>query len=152
MSKFYEIKDALSLSSYAKKYNITLRKIYRYIGDNLIEHYMIDGVAFLPDREIKLLKDSHTRNQLLNDVKILTRKEISVKNLTEYNNNIEKTNIKTTVNQGVNSVLNLTESSDNNVKILTLKKSELELIAKHDDMLNTSELKTKYDLIKKYLA
>ena len=142
MSKIYSIKDLISLNNYSKKYNVSLRKIYRHIGDMIVEHYIIDGVAFLPDEPISILKEHHTRNQLQNSVKNLTEKTFSVKILTQYLQTIE--------NQEVNSDKILTESS-NSVKILTLTENELRLIASHDDKLSKRMLNEKYELIKKYL-
>jgi hypothetical protein len=128
MNKFYEINDLISLSNYAKKYNITLRKIYRYISDGIIEHYIVDGVAYLYDSPIKLLKESHTRNQLLNSVKILTKCELSVKNLTEYDKVVE--------NQEVNSVKILTET-------------QTRILNTTDNKLNAEGLERKYKILKK---
>ncbi len=131
MSKFYVVKDLISLSNYAKKYNVNLKKIYRYIGDEIIEHYLIDDVAYLPDREIDLLITNHKRNYLLNNVQKLTSKEFNVQSLTlkdEPTDNEEVTN----------------------VQILTLKQKEL--LETPDVKLNAENLDKKYkikDLIEK---
>ena len=127
MNKFYTIKGLISLSNYSKKYKITLRKIYRYIGDQLIEHYMIDDMPYLPDKKIPLLFESHTRNQLINSVKTLTESVISVKSLTESNQEVE--------NQEVNSVKILTET-------------QISILNTPDVKLNSKNLERKYKLMK----
>ena len=126
MSKFYVIKDLLSLSDYSKKYNVSLRKIYRYIADGIVEHYNIGGVAFLHDSPIKLLTKSHTRNQLSNNVKILTETPISVKILTESSHNVD--------NQEVN-----------NIKILT--EYQEKIVNTSDSRLNALDLDRKYKIL-----
>jgi len=126
MSKFYKINDLLSISNYAKKYGVNYRKIYRYLADELIEHYMIDGVAYLPDHEIPLLIDTQSRNTLVNSVKTLTLEVVSVKSLTP--------SIESVDNQDVN-----------NVKILT---SEQETIISTPDVkLNGENLDKKYKIL-----
>lgn len=149
MSKFYEIKDLLSLKKYSEKYKVGLRKIYRYIGDELIEHYMIDGVAFLPDKKIPILKESHTKNQL-NSVKNLTLKKVSVKTLTEYNVNMEGVVIKPTVTQQVNPVKIKTESMDDSVKILSVTNEELKLMVTPEEKLSAGDMERRINLLKKY--
>ena len=126
MSKFYLIKDVLSISNYAKKYNVNYRKIYRHLADEIIEHYMIDGVAYLPDKEIPLLIENQKRNTLVNSVKNLTLETVSVKNLTS--------SIKSVDNQDVNDV-----------KILTLEQKRI--IETSDVKLNGKNLDKKYKLL-----
>lgn len=147
MNKFYEINDILSLNNYSKKYGISLRKIYRYISDIFIEHYIIDGIAFLPDKPIRLLQENHTKNQLINNVKILTKCEYSVKNLTLSTNK----KLQVVDNQLNNSDKILTECDNNSDKILTLKKTELELMVKREEELSSSKMVERINLIKKYL-
>jgi len=146
MSKFYEIEDLLSLSNYAKKYEISLRKIYRYIGDSLIEHFMIDGIPFLPDKEISLLKETHNRYELINNVKTLTSKTLSVKTLTSNDNIL----YNVSENQIVNSVKILTERGVDNVNILTIREDELKLMVCDDSKLSINNMKAKEILFKKY--
>jgi len=126
MSKFYVIEGLISLSNYSKKYKVSLRKIYRYIADKIIEHYMIDDVPYLIDEKISLLKDNHTRDELKNNVKTLTESVIYVKNLTQssYIND----------NQEVNSV-----------KVLTEK--QMNILNTSDINLNSKELDIKYKLL-----
>jgi hypothetical protein len=126
MSKFYIIKDLISLSNYSKKYNVNLKKIYRYIGDEIIEHYLIDDVAYLPDEEIPVLIKNHKRNFLINNVQTLTSKVISVKNLTLKEETIDNEEV-------------------NNVQILTLKQKEL--LETSDVKLNAENLDKKYKII-----
>jgi len=146
MSKFYEIKDILSLSNYAKKYMVSLRKIYRYVGDCLIEHYMVDGVAYLPDVEIPLLKQSHTKNQVADSVQILTRKQVSVQILTQRKEGY----MNVSENQVVNSVQILTDSGTDSVNILTIREDELKMMTCNDDKLSINGLEAKKALLKKY--
>jgi len=133
MSKFYVIKDLLSLSNYSKKYNVTLRKIYRYIADGLIEHYNIDGVAFLFDAPINLLNESHTRNQIKDNVKILTESSFSVKILTQSSEKID--------NQEVNSVKILTESQEKLLNTPDVKLSGINLDRKYKILEEIKKIK-----------
>lgn len=126
MSNFYVINDLLSLSNYSKKYGVNLKKIYRYIGDEIINHYLIDDVAYLPDQEIPLLINNHKRYFLVNNVQKLTLKRVSVKNLTLKDEVIE--------NQEVNDV-----------QILTLE--QMEILNTPDVKLNVENLDKKYKLI-----
>lgn len=128
MSNIYKINDLLSLANYAKRYKVTLRKIYRYVGDSIIEHYMIDGVAYLPDKPIPILMEKHTRDQLSNSVKNLTESTISVKILTQSSDLVD--------NQEVN-----------NVKILT--ESQIQLLETPDVKLSGEKLEKKYLILKK---
>jgi len=127
MSNIYLVKDILSLSNYAKKYNINYRKIYRYIADEFIEYYMIDDVPYLPDREISILKENHTRNKLRNSVKSLTLSVVSVKSLTQ-------------------SVENVDNQEVNNVKILT--ESQKQILETPDIKLSGNNLEKKYKILK----
>lgn len=133
MSKFYVIKDLISLSNYAKKYNVTLRKIYRYVADGIIEHYLIDGVAYLYDAPMKLLKVTHTRNQVKDNVQILTECEISVKILTESSKTID--------NQEVNNVKILTEYQETIVNTPDIKLSAENLDRKYKILEEIEKLK-----------
>jgi hypothetical protein len=126
MSKFYKIKDLLSLSNYSKKYGVGLRKIYRYIGDKIIEHYMIDDVPYLLDQEIPILKESHKRDKLQSSVKILTEKRVSVKILTQ--------STQTTDNKDVNYVKILTQSQNS-------------ILDTSDVKLNAKDLGKKYEIL-----
>lgn len=126
MSKFYIIKDLLSLSNFAKKYKVSLRKIYRYIGSEIIEHYLVDDVPYLCDQDISILKETHKRNELQNSVKTLTSKVISVKSLTQSSESVD--------NQDVN-----------NVKILT--ETQLTILSTSDVKLNSENLEKKYNLV-----
>ena len=125
MSKFYKVKDLLSLSNYAKKYNVNYRKIYRYIGDELIEHYIIDGIPFLPDKQISILVDDLRHNRKKN-VKTLTLEVLNVKTLTLPNKSVDNEDV-------------------NNVKILTLQQKRI--LDTSDIKLNGKDLDKKYELI-----
>ena len=125
MSKFYKVKDLLSLSNYAKKYNVNYRKIYRYIGDELIEHYIIDGIPFLPDKQISILVDDLRHNRK-NNVKTLTLEVLNVKTLTLPNKGVDNEDV-------------------NNVKILTLQQKRI--LDTSDIKLNGKDLDKKYELI-----
>lgn len=125
MSKFYKVKDLLSLSNYAKKYNVNYRKIYRYIGDELIEHYIIDGIPFLPDKQISILVDDLRHNRKKN-VKTLTLEVLNVKTLTLPNKGVDNEDV-------------------NNVKILTLQQKRI--LDTSDIKLNGKDLDKKYELI-----
>jgi hypothetical protein len=146
MSKFYVVKDLISLSNYAKKYKVSLRKIYRYIGDELIEHYMIDGVAFLPDKLIPILKETHTKNQLQNSVKNLTKRKVSVKDLTSFNTE----ELQLSENEIVGSVKILTESGEDNVKILTIREDDLKLMVTPENKLSINGMKARIALLENY--
>ena len=126
MSKFYIIKDVLSLSNYSKKYGVNLKKIYRYIADEIVEHYWVDNVPYLPDRELSPLIDTHKRNELINNVQTLTSKVVSVKSLTSTP--------ETTDNQDVN-----------NVQILTLEQKKI--LDTSDVKLNAENLDKKYKIL-----
>lgn len=126
MNKFYIVKDLLSLSNYSKKHKVGLRKIYRYIADEIIEHYMIDDVPYLLDEEIPILKASHKRNQLQNSVKSLTSKVVSVKSLTQ-------------------SVESIDNEEINSVKILT--ENQKRILETSDVKLNSKELEIKYNIL-----
>ena len=125
MSKFYKVKDLLSLSNYAKKYNVNYRKIYRYIGDELIEHYIIDGIPFLPDKQISILVDDLRHNRKKN-VKTLTLEVLNVKTLTLPNKGVDNEDV-------------------NNVKILTLQQKRI--LDTSDIKLSGNDLDKKYELI-----
>ena len=125
MSKFYKVKDLLSLSNYAKKYNVNYRKIYRYIGDELIEHYIIDGIPFLPDKQISILVDDLRHNRK-NNVKTLTLEVLNVKTLTLPNKSVDNEDV-------------------NNVKILTLQQKRI--LETSDIKLSGNDLDKKYELI-----
>lgn len=127
MSNIYIIKDLLSISKYSSKYGVNYKKIYRYIADELIEFYLIDSVAYLPDREIELLIKNHSKNFIKNNVKSLTLKEISVKILTLNTNSTDN-------------------EEDNNVKILT--SNQKRILDTSDVKLNAEDLDRKYKLIK----
>ena len=126
MNKFYIIKDVLSISNYAKKYKVNYRKIYRYLADEIIEHYLIDGIAFLPDKDITLLIKDQRGSSLVSSVKTLTLETISVKNLTL-------------------SVESVDNEEVDNVKILTLEQKDI--LETPDVKLNGAKLDKKYKLL-----
>jgi len=48
--------EYLKLSTYAKKYSIVKRKIYRYVDDDLVDNVKIDGIPFIKDIHFPILE------------------------------------------------------------------------------------------------
>ena len=48
--------EYLKLSTYAKKYGIVKRKVYRYVDDNLVDNVKIDGIPFIRDIQFAVLE------------------------------------------------------------------------------------------------
>jgi hypothetical protein len=126
MSNFYVLKDIISLSNYSKKYGVNLKKIYRYIADELVEHYWVDNVPYLPDHEIPHLIHNHKRNEVINNVQSLTSKLVSVKTLTLKEEVVDNEEV-------------------NDVKILTLEQKEI--LTTPDVKLNGENLDKKYKIL-----
>ena len=130
----------IQLKNYSIKYDVSNRKIYRYIKSNIIDYIIIDGVLFLYDNEYSELKTDHRCKNSDYNVKTLTKSNSNVKTLTKQ---ITK-----------NSLYDIKNKENNNVKTLTindkvLTKQEKKVLDTPDIELSSKELELKQKLKRK---
>lgn len=141
MSKLIDINEYMKLSTYAEKYGVCKRKLYRHRNNDDINYISIDGIFFIKDEPSILLNSNNSSKVFVKSVKFLTSEGESVKNLTLKTNNHEK--------ELVIGVKNLTLNENSNVKNLTLvdRLNELEAIPENDrkisDYKEISEIRKK---------
>lgn len=114
MRKLINPNDYIRLSTYADKYGINKKKLYRYINNDFVDIIMIDTVPFIKDMLFDVLQKDN-------------RLKITVYNVP----NETLDNSKSFDNQEVNNVLNETIRNVPN-ETLQERLKELELIPEKD--------------------
>lgn len=123
--------EYLKLTSYAIKYNVSERKVYRYVNDNLVDNIKIDGVSFIKDIHFQILE----RDNRAPIVNILTKERPNVNTLTIVDTQVSDL------------------KDDSNVNALTLKNrlEELLNIPENERSIlvfeEIKEIKEKYEII-----
>lgn len=157
MSKLIDVSKLITLKNFSKKYEVSLRKIYRYINEKKIEFVDIDGVSFLYDRVYNELLTDHrvkTNVKILtkedSNVKTLTKQTTNVKNLTKLNNS-ESDNYVDIVKTLTIPNTNVKISTKDIDKILTLDEKKI-LFESDDRFLTIRELELKDNIRKKLIS
>ena len=114
--------EYLKLSSYADKYGVCKRKLYRYVNNDQIENIVIDGIPFIKDAHFYTLEHDNRETNVPNltigspnvtsltiDKEELTENQVdntNVTNLTIDNSNV--TNL--TIEKRLNKLLEIPEN------------------------------------------
>ena len=135
MSKLIDVNKLLNLNNYSKKYQISKRKIYRYVDGEKIDHVIIDGVPFVYDKPYDELQTDHRVKNGETNVKIVTK---------------DLDNVKIVTKQEVKTPLNDSKNKENgNVKIVT-KGNDKILTLEEERIINTPDVQlTGEDLVRK---
>ena len=107
--------EYLKLSSYAEKYGICNRKLYRYINNDMVENIIIDGIPFIKDAHFYTLEHDNRETIVPNltigspnvtsltiDKEELTENQVdntNVTNLTIDNSNVTNLTLQKTLNK-----------------------------------------------------
>ena len=141
MSKLIDPNDYIKLSSYAKKYGICKKKLYRYIEVESIDYVIIDDVRFIRDIQyVSLEVDHRTRNA--NDI---------VTTMT-LDSNQDKLISESTQVPEIQEDSNVPTMTLDNVQTVTLGIDEILLLTKNEyecsigELTKIKEIKEKYNI------
>jgi IS30 family transposase len=139
MSKLIDPNDYIKLSTYAEKYTVCKRKLYRYIKYESIDYAIIDDIRFIRDIQyISLETDHRTKNA--NDI-------VTTMTL-DSDNHGEVSQVPDFKEDS-----NVTTMTKDNVTTLTIQMSEILLLTKNEkecslgDFQKIKEIKEKYKII-----
>ena len=114
--------EYLKLSTYAKKYGVCNRKLYRYINNDMVENILIDGIPFIKDAHFYTLEHDNRETNVTSltigspnvtsltiDKEELTENQVDNTNVT--NLTIENSNVRNlTIEKRLNKLLEIPEN------------------------------------------
>lgn len=142
MSKLINIKDYIRVSSYAKKYGIIKKKIYRYVDAELIDYIYIDDILLIKDVQYTNLEIDHRTKNALSIVSSMT--------LDSENHGMSIT--QSTQIPDFQDDSNVSSVTKGNVSSVTLQLDEIMLLLKNEKECSSfefgkiKEIKEKYNL------
>ena len=143
MSKLIDPNDYIKLSTYAEKYTVCKRKLYRYIKYESIDYAIIDDIRFIRDIQYVSLETDH-RTKNANDI-------VTTMTLDSNNHGTLVSEVSQVPDFKEDS--NVTTMTKDNVTTLTIQMDEILLLTKNEkecslgDFQKIKEIKEKYKII-----